>query len=163
MKRVLVALLVCFSGIAGATGDLAPSKTQVYVEQSGTDEVGTQFAYDFREAIRRSAGFELVDREPFLFATWVAKYSSLHVELVSATLESGPARHQIGAISVVTKASYPDNLTGVEIQHEVVLVGNNPAEIDKAAQGVLATLDAQLTANRQGSKIIDEATKKEKR
>lgn len=165
MKPILIALLVCFSGMAGAQ-TLSVAKTPIYlqVSETGDDPVGTQFAYDFREAIRRSSAFELTDEEYVLWMRTTARfngepipdYGALYVELVSVTAHTGPTRNQIGAISIVTRASYSLTASGVEIQHQIVLTGNDPAEIDKAAQGALATLDAQLTAARHDLKMIDD-------
>jgi hypothetical protein len=164
MKPVLIALLVCFSGMA--VGQTIPStKTPTYVQISSTqdDPVGTQFAYDFREAIRRSAAFELTDDSDVLWMrtaryNWepIPDYGTLYVELVSVTSHEGPTRNQIGAISIVTRASYSATVVGVELQHEVILVGSSPEEINKAAQGVLATLDANLTSARRELKTIND-------
>lgn len=164
MKQVLVALLVCVSGMAVAQV-ASQTKTQIYVQfqQANDDPVGTQFAYDFREAIRRSSAFELTDEEDVLWLrmarfNWepTPDYATVYVEVASVTAHTGPARNQIGAISIVTRASYSGSASGVEIQHEVILVGNWPEEVDKAAQGTLATLDAQLTAARHDLKMVDD-------
>jgi hypothetical protein len=118
-----------------------PAKQTVSVSQSGGDAVGNQFAFNVREIIRRSAGFELTDTRIALF----------HISIVTLDPETDSARtgHWSVASVVITMRNWlpldkkdPQTWYPIFLDASVLTVGTNA--VDTQAQRIVADLDAAV-------------------
>lgn len=116
-------------------------KLLVAVSHTGDDSVGVQLAFAVREAIRRSAAFELTsDSVAALFT----------VSLVTADPESGSAsgRRTAGAVVFTMRnllpfaKNDPQTWYPIYLMGHVVIVAAN--KVNDSAQELLASLDAQI-------------------
>jgi hypothetical protein len=113
----------------------------VYVLHSGSDQVGGQLAYEVREAIRRSAGYQLGTQEKYL----------LSLNIVSLDIDRGSGR-SMGNWSAVAvtycmynyqpyKAGDPQTWLPIYLTTSVHTVGQNRTE--ETAKNIMAMLDQE--------------------
>jgi hypothetical protein len=61
MNRLIAALLLLVSSASSVTGQT--QRLPIFVDYSGDDPVGTNVVFQFKEAVRRSASYELVNHQ----------------------------------------------------------------------------------------------------
>jgi hypothetical protein len=87
---------------------------------------------------------------------FLGKYTVVWVEIVSLTSQGDPPRNQIRAVSFVVRANHPKTLDGVEIQHHLSLLENDPAEIDKDAKEYSQTWTPSCRRPRRSTAQVDD-------
>lgn len=134
MRRIVAAALVVMCvGDVGARQQAAT--IPIYVQHSGDDRVGTDFAYQVREQLRRSAGYPLILKEAD---------AAIVVSLVSLDQNCGRA----DLASVVAIAFYVNVANRPLLNHSVMLVGKE--KTDSMAKTLVASLDHAVEQFRNG-------------
>ncbi len=120
------------------------SQTRIHVEHEGDDSVGTRFAFAFKEAVRKSASFVLVDE----------RKNALNVDIVTddAWLEGVQLQPPKGTRSYLSvaifinapAASCPNAPQEVFVEHKLSIAGS--ARVNDAAAGLLAHIDKIMSA-----------------
>lgn len=134
--RLLFALLLLSSTL------LAQTQTRVHVEHQGDDSVGIRFAFAFKETVRKSAGYVLVDERKNALNVDIATEDAW-VEGVKLQAPKGSASY----LSVVIFMNHPaadDCLPELVLEHKISMAGSG--RVDEAAESLLARIDKILSA-----------------
>jgi hypothetical protein len=137
--HTFAAFSVLLFALQGAFGQ---TKLPIYVQSQGTDVVGKGVAFSLREAIRRSASYELADDEA---------ETVLHVGVISVEAETGRS----SVISFVGSATVAPCGDRHLFLHRLLKVGLGRA--DEAGKQILVDLDdAWAAAKREMKRRHDE-------
>jgi len=135
MRRVL--LLACFTiAVSPATALAQDKKIPLYVSATPNDQVGTSFVFAFRETIRSSASYRLVD---------AASEAGFGLRIVTQDPVKGLSAFREGNISAiaVVLVSLPESQNKYQ---NVVIITVGANRVDRMARELLATVDADITA-----------------
>jgi hypothetical protein len=128
----------------------AQDPIRVLVSHSGSDAVGGQLAYEVREVIRRSAGYQLGTEEGY----------ALRISLVSLDTEENQSGYKgnRSAVSVAYsmynyqpyKAGDPQTWRPIHLSHAVHIVGTQRTE--ETAKDIIADLEQEFEGFKQSAR-----------
>jgi hypothetical protein len=131
-RSIPVALLLLFAGLAQAQQE----KYSVYVNHNGDDAVGRSVVFALREAIRRSAAYEVADANGD---------ADLHIEIVS--IEDMEGHSAISAVGLVLVAPCADEYLFL---HNVYSAGMKRA--DDLGKQILVDFDSMFVQGKRDLK-----------
>lgn len=149
MKLVRFVVAITFAVSLWPSPGAAQTKISVSVMHSGSDMVGPQLAFAVREAIRRSAAYELKVDSDALFS----------VRLVTIDPDRGTSRAGNWAVASVTftmrnwlplDKTDPQTWYPIYLSSSVVTAGTKA--VDDSARGIVAQLDEAVEQFKRDSK-----------
>jgi hypothetical protein len=137
LSTFLALFILASVGVSESSAQTRP-RAGVCVAQEGEDAVGSRLAYAVREELRKSAGYDVVERSKCLY-----RISLISLDLASGS-ESQGVRSTVSVVVTMTnllplKASDPQTWYPIYLTSGVFTVGSS--RVDDQAKSVMALLD----------------------